>query len=333
MTEALARTGQESSALGTIVITGEQVDLIKNTVAVGATDDELKLYFFECKRRGVHPLDRLIHFIKRQDKVSFQTSIDLFRSQAEETGEYRGQEDIEYGPMVDFAGIDRKVPEWAKATAKRYDPTTSEIVSVSAIAYWDEYYPGDKLGFQWRKMPRLMLGKCAEALALRNAFPRKLAGLYTFEEMVLSDLIDQGKSRSETKASTVKPGNGNNGKKDTSGLPPREALKKELADYCGPDQKAQGALLKECSKFPGDDGKDRWIGLDQLDKAKDGWIGSTLGKLRDYVKAHPKQASAEKKEETAGCPGYYAGCPNLSVHGDDPFCELKQAPCDKPIEE
>jgi len=200
MNEAIV--AKEPSALGTIAITPEQVDLVKTTVFQGATDDELKLYFFECRRRGVHPLDRLIHPVVRQDKngtrrISFQTSIDLFRSEAENTGEYRGQDDVEYGELITWEKIDKKVPEYAKATIKRFDEHTGEIIKISATAYWEEYYPGEQLGFQWRKMPRLMLGKCAEALALRKAFPRKLAGLYTFEEMQLTDLINQGKALKE----------------------------------------------------------------------------------------------------------------------------------------
>ena len=184
---------QEESVLGRVVITEAQVQLIKNTVAVGATDDELKLFFFECRRRGVHPMDRLIHFVKRGQgadaKATFQAGIDFMRSQAEATGEYRGQDDVEYGPMLTVVE-NVTAPEWAKATVKRRDSNTGELISTAATAYWNEFYPGDKMGFMWRKMPRVMLGKTAESQALRKAFPRQLAGLYSFEEMEQADIVE-----------------------------------------------------------------------------------------------------------------------------------------------
>jgi hypothetical protein len=46
----------------------------------------------------------------------------------------------------------------------------------------------------WRRMPHLMIGKCAEGLALRKAFPRQLAGLYAREELAAAadDLEPEG---------------------------------------------------------------------------------------------------------------------------------------------
>lgn len=43
---------------------------------------------------------------------------------------------------------------------------------------------------QWRKMPRVMLEKCAEAKALRRAWPDDFSGVYVEEEMDRSALLD-----------------------------------------------------------------------------------------------------------------------------------------------
>ena len=281
--------------LGTINITPEQVDLVKSVVFKGATDEELKLFFFECRRRGVHPLDRLIHPVVRKDKdgarrVSFQTSIDLFRSEAEGTGEYRGQKDVEYGPMTEWDKIDKKVPEYAKATIKRFDEHTGDIIEISATAYWEEYYPGEQLGFQWRKMPRLMLGKCAEALALRKAFPRKLAGLYTFEEMQLTDIISQGKGKN----STTEPKRKSEQKEPTpeGEKSVKEKLHDELSLYCQfengeVDMDMYASQLKELSIFTGKDkqGNEKEYFIEDIfnERVSDKWAGSALRKLREKV--------------------------------------------------
>jgi phage recombination protein Bet len=295
MSEAIAM--KEPSALGTIAITPEQVDLVKTTVFQGATDDELKLYFFECRRRGVHPLDRLIHPVVRQDKngtrrISFQTSIDLFRSEAENTGEYRGQRDVEYGEMIPWDKIDKKVPEYAKATIKRFDEHTGEIIEISATAYWEEYYPGEQLGFQWRKMPRLMLGKCAEALALRKAFPRKLAGLYTFEEMQLTDLVNQGKALKEPQRKQKPAEQKQEQKAEDDGKSVKDKLHEELQLYCqfedgSIDMNMYQSVLKEISIFTGKnkEGKEKEYFIEDIfnERVSDKWAGTALGKLREKV--------------------------------------------------
>lgn len=159
------------------VVTPDQQTLILRTVAAGATADELKLYLYDCARQGVHPLDGLIHFVKRSGKYKPVTSIDFLRIRAAETGEYAGNDD----PRFTYGGDGPETPAAASVTVYRL--VDGEARPFSATARWREYFPGDQGGHMWRKMPHTMLGKCAEALALRKGFPRQLAGLYTNEEL------------------------------------------------------------------------------------------------------------------------------------------------------
>lgn len=155
-------------------VTSEQMDLVRRTVANGATADELKLYLYDCARQGVHPLDKLIHFTKRSGKYTPITSIDFMRIRAADTNEYAGSDDAVFvGELkkVDFAAT---VTVWRLVQGQR--------VPFTATARWSEYKP-EQNDFMWQKMPHTMLGKCAEALALRKGFPRQLAGLYAAEEM------------------------------------------------------------------------------------------------------------------------------------------------------
>src|SRR5262245_12565404 len=74
------------------------IALIKRTVAQGATDDELQLYLHDCKRRGIHPLDKLLHFTKRGGRYTPVTSIDLMRSRAADSGQMAGSDDAKFLP-------------------------------------------------------------------------------------------------------------------------------------------------------------------------------------------------------------------------------------------
>ena len=187
MSETQAMVPAVEQALAPQQLNREQVELVKRTVAKGTTDDELKLFLYTCARTGLDPLAKQIHAIKRwngrekREVMAIQTGIDGYRLIAERTGRYApGQQptyEVEGGKLV-------------AATAYVKKLVAGSWHEVAASAYWDEYVQTDRDGHPtatWKRMPRLMLAKCAEALALRRAFPAEMSGVYTFDEMAQAD--------------------------------------------------------------------------------------------------------------------------------------------------
>ncbi len=181
MSTDLARQSNGVAVNG--AMTAEQVALIKRTIAKDATNDELSLFIMQCNRTGLDPFNRQIWFTKRQGKMSILTGIDGYRLIGERTGRRMGSTKLWCGED----GIWRDVwlskarPAAAKAIVKVLAPNGT-VVEYDGIALWSEY--GEKAdGFMWPKMPAAQLGKCAEALAYRAAFPAETSGVYVAEEM------------------------------------------------------------------------------------------------------------------------------------------------------
>jgi phage recombination protein Bet len=179
MTMALAPT-----AVHQIETAGEMksaLQIVKDALAPELTDGELTLFAMVAQRSGLDPFAKQIYAVKRKGRVTFQTGIDGLRSVAERTGQFVRSDEPEYSPPCGCKQAPAGHPEWARVIV--YRRREGIVVEQPATAYWHEYIPGDGQDFQWKKMPRLMLGKCAEALALRKAFPYVLTDIYTPEEM------------------------------------------------------------------------------------------------------------------------------------------------------
>ena len=178
--------------------TTEQIALVKRTICKPkereATNDELALFVGQCKRTGLDPFARQIYAVFRksrgQEQMTIQVGIDGLRLIAERSGHYLGQ----IGPLwCGQDGVWRETwfakdhPLAAKVIVRKV--VAGQISETPAVAHWTEYVPtfNGKPSGLWSDKPALMLAKCAEALALRKAFPNDMSGLYTDDEMQRAD--------------------------------------------------------------------------------------------------------------------------------------------------
>lgn len=175
----------------------KQIDILKNSICKGVSNEEFEIFLMACMKTQLDPFMRQIYAVKRKSKkpdgswgetMTIQTGIDGYRLIAERTERYAPGPEPTY--VYDANGNLISATSYIKKQTK--DGTWH---TVSASAYVDEYMQtftdkatGEKkpTGL-WVSMPKTMLAKCAEAQALRKAFPAEMSGVYTKEEMQQAD--------------------------------------------------------------------------------------------------------------------------------------------------
>ena len=197
--------------------TPEQIQLIKNTITPGATDDELAYFLTYCKQNGYEPLQKHAMFQIRHSKCQncnrkgdnkdgcaqcnkgyvrvpvFQPTVDGLLSRAERHPEYDGiqgavvhmNDDFEFDAVTGqpvkhrFGVKDRGAVVGAWATIK--------FKSRAPMSMWysmAEYraVAGEQM---MSKIPEIMLMKAAFSILARRAVPNNVMSMHSAEEFGL----------------------------------------------------------------------------------------------------------------------------------------------------
>ena len=224
--------------------TTEQRKMMREMFAEGASDSEFAVLLEIARLKRLNPITGQCHFVSRNQymgedgngrprygkKWAVQTSIDGFRSKAEEHPAYDGQSPKEYlfsdGTNNGSGGghlVSCTVRVWRKDRKFPFEAT----------CFLNEYQQVKKDGFptkMWEKR-MLMLGKCTEAAALRMAFPDELGGLHTDDEIPEEIEINPMPPKQEKKApaapedaQVIPPAGATAGEADPKKATPEEKL-------------------------------------------------------------------------------------------------------------
>ena len=177
---------------------------LKTSLYPGASDGSVDMVLAYCQAAGLDPLAKPVHIVPmwdgkaREMRDVVMPGIGLYRTNAARTGQFAGMSEPEFGPMVTEKLGSREVtfPEWCKVTAYRQLPS-GHVAEFTAVEYWVENYAikGGKDQDQspnamWSKRVRGQIAKCAQAQALRMAFPEATGAGPTAEEMEGKAIIE-----------------------------------------------------------------------------------------------------------------------------------------------
>lgn len=181
----------------------ELVEVLSTSLYPGANIGSIKMVLGYCRAAGLDPMQKPVHIVPMYDRNMggmrdvVMPGIGLYRTQAARTGAHMGSSEPEFGPDVteNIGGTEITYPKWCKVTVKRRLPT-GEVAEHTATELWKENYAvrGGKEksiapNAMWFKRPYGQLAKCAQAQALRMAFP-EIGAEATAEEMEGKALYD-----------------------------------------------------------------------------------------------------------------------------------------------
>jgi phage recombination protein Bet len=181
----------------------ELMSVLKNSLYPGAKDESIKLVIGYCRASNLDPMQKPVHIVPmsvstgqkdnsgwdiKEMRDVVMPGIGLYRTQAARSGEYAGVSEPEFGDDLteELDGVMVTYPKWCKVIVRR-QMANGAIVDFSAKELWKENYATKSSksaapNAMWKKRPYAQLAKCAEAQALRKAFP-EIGAQPTADEM------------------------------------------------------------------------------------------------------------------------------------------------------
>ena len=181
----------------------QQIRVLQTSLYPGASDASVRMVLSYCKAAHLDPMQKPVHIVPMWDGKAGQMrdvvmpGVNLYRTQAMRSGECAGMSEPEFGPdlTATIGGQEITFPSWCRVTVKRRLPT-GEVAEFTSNERWMENYAikGGREKSQapnamWTKRPYGQLAKCAEAQALRKAFP-EFGAQPTADEMAGKSLND-----------------------------------------------------------------------------------------------------------------------------------------------
>jgi phage recombination protein Bet len=182
----------------------ELMQVLRNSLYPGATDESIKMVLGYCKASGFDPMQKPVHIVPMYDSKSKQMhdvimpGVNLYRTIAARSG-CAGVSEPEFGTdsTENLGGTQITFPLWCRVTVKRR-LESGDIVEFTAKEFWKENYAmkgGQEKSIapnsMWMRRPYAQIAKCAEAQALRKAFP-EVGAQPTADEMEGKSLNDGG---------------------------------------------------------------------------------------------------------------------------------------------
>jgi recombination protein RecT len=161
----------------------KELEVVVNSIAKGATNEELALFIQICKQNNLNPFKNHIYFIKYGNQMSIQVSVEGIQYLAQQRDDYKGVTNQLVHENDDFEiGIDPETQE-LKIEKHTIKIPRGKVAAAYAIAK-REGYPGkvvvieaeevehlkNKSGSQWKNYYNDMFKKHALKRALKLQF-------------------------------------------------------------------------------------------------------------------------------------------------------------------